>query len=180
MSLGLDQVEQNDLLVYEMRAPRIPKLWETADVLVRSIELAISNWFWAPFERQAVTTVCTELLENTIKYSDWKQKASPTFYFQCYDNRKVTVRTTNVVDPNDEHYHNFQRIVAQLKDPETAQAAYDARMCEIALSKEPVGDQTQLGLLRLAYENRCSMSCKLSSNNVLEVSATMDLNWLWS
>jgi hypothetical protein len=169
-----------ELLVYEVRAPRILQFWENCDRLVRSVLLALEDRVEADFEKRAIATVCNEMLENVLKYSNWGQEKRPLFHFEFFDDRRAIVRTQNVIDFQQQHHLRLQELLQVLHKTDTAKEAYEARVRDIASKGYDAKTSAQLGLLRLAHETRCTIDGDLNIQGVLTMEAKLDLNWMWA
>ncbi len=143
-------------LTYELSSKALTECWGAIGGIVHSICAAPENRQWTATERESIATVLRELLENTIKYADWTQPRPPSLEFRCYADRTVCVHTSNVVDLDAAYHKGFLAVLDRIKVSRSAKLAYEARTRAIA-SGSSFSGSVGLGLLRIAYENNCSI-----------------------
>lgn len=146
----------------------------------RNIELlrtSVQNCFQAVFSDidncNALSMVTGELLENAMKYGAWTGNEKPiSFRLRVRgDETRTTVEVENPVRDNDPHVPELNRTLAWIKGHDSAEAAYRARLLEIANAPDDPG-RSKLGLVRVAYEGGCELEARLDGN-VLTLIATL-------
>jgi hypothetical protein len=146
--------------------------WENVDLLRTSI----LNCFTAIFSEidgvHAFATVAAELLENAIKYGQWGDPTSKLHLRVWGDDREARVEVENPVDPASEDARELIKTIDWLKTFPTAEAAYRARLLEVAMSESGV---SKLGLARVAYEGACNLRAEIDGD-VLRVTSITKLS----
>lgn len=145
--------------------------WANVDLIVTSVQ----NCFCAMFANidgsHAIATVAGELLENAIKYGEWKgahlrlritgQKGSATVIVEnpCSDPASVElIRST----------------ITWIEGFASAKEAYCAKLLEVG-ARPAKGTMSGLGLVRIAYEGGCKLEAVVDGP-LVSVRATVPIS----
>ncbi|HVH48054.1 MAG TPA: hypothetical protein VM925_37225 [Labilithrix sp.] len=145
--------------------------WENVDLLRTSI----LNCFTAIFSEldgvHAFATVAAELLENAIKYGQWRDPSAKLHLRVWGDDDAAHVEVENPVDATSEDTRELLRTIDWLKTFPSAEHAYRAKLLEAATAPTGV---SRLGLARIAYEGGCEL-CAIIDGDVLRVTSVTKL-----
>ncbi len=119
----------------------------------------------------ALTMVISELIENGIKYGNFKAPENKVFLTIHIGSRVVTVEVVNPVDETAHvHLRRLDRTIQWIRGYQDPFQAYTERIR--AVSKRPLHDkESGLGLVRIAYEGKSILDFFVGDDNVLNVSA---------
>jgi len=117
-----------------------------ADVVGRNGEL-----------RHAVTLATCELLENAIRHSP---VGALIDYSLAVENGRATVRVGNPCAPGSEDGERLESVIRWIAGFSDPRLAYIERLRQIVAARE--GKKGGLGLVRVAYEGGCRLSCSLA------------------
>ncbi len=121
------------------------------------------------------TMVVSELIENSIKYGNFKRPGNSVVVTIHVEKRTVVVEVINPVDNSTQkHLQNLDRSIQWIRGYQDPFQAYVERVKQV--SRKPLRDQESgLGLVRIAYEGRSVLDCFVSEDDLLNVSAIADL-----
>ena len=131
----------------------------------RNIELlrtSVQNCYQAVFSDidgcNALAMVTGELLENAMKYGAWSRNEDPiSFRLRVQgDSEQTRVEVQNPIRDDDPQVNELKHTLAWIAGHESAEAAYRARLIEIANAPDDPG-ASKLGLVRVAYEGGCEL-----------------------
>jgi hypothetical protein len=107
--------------------------------------------------------IVAELLENAIKHGTWKSDVAPAFRLRVWSggDRHAFVSVENPIKADS--IAEVNRIIEFIRSHASADEAYRARLLEVAAN--PQAGVSGLGLVRVAYEGNCTLSCKASDDN---------------
>ncbi len=119
----------------------------------------------------ALTMVISELIENGIKYGNFKAPENKVILTIHIGSRVVTVEVVNPVDETAHvHLRRLDRTIQWIRGYQDPFQAYTERIR--AVSKRPLRDkESGLGLVRIAYEGKSILDFFVGDDNVLNVSA---------
>jgi hypothetical protein len=119
----------------------------------------------------ALTMVISELIENGIKYGNFKGPENKVILTIHIGSRIVTVEVVNPVDETAHvHLRRLDRTIQWIRGYQDPFQAYTERIR--AVSKRPLRDkESGLGLVRIAYEGKSILDFFVGDDNVLNVSA---------
>ena len=119
----------------------------------------------------ALTMVISELIENGIKYGNFKVPENKVILTIHIGSRVVTVEVVNPVDQADhDHLKRLDRTIQWIRGYQDPFQAYTERIR--AVSKRPLRDkESGLGLVRIAYEGKSILDFFVGDDNILNVSA---------
>lgn len=119
----------------------------------------------------ALTMVISELVENGIKYGDFRTPENNVILTIHIGPRIVTVQVINPVDETAyDHLKRLDRTIQWIRGYQDPFQAYTERIREV--SKRPLHDkESGLGLVRIAYEGKSILDFFVGEDNILNVSA---------
>lgn len=128
--------------------------WANVSLLVTSVQNCFNAMFSNVDGSQTVAMVTGELLENAIKYGAW---ASSGHYLRLNVRGGANRALVSVENPVEGGVvTDLQRTLDWIKEFPSAEAAYRARLLALAQTVDP--DVSKLGLVRIAYEGRCTIT----------------------
>jgi hypothetical protein len=138
--------------------------WANID-LVRT---SVLNCFTAIFQESPGCTsfanVASELMENAIKYGDWKD--GDRLHLRVWGDRgEASVQVENPIGPG-QSVGELLETLRWLGSFASPAEAYRARMLAFASAPRGGGGSTKLGLARVAYEGRCRLSAEVAGDVV--------------
>ena len=138
--------------------------WSNVD-LVRTSVLGCFHAIFADTEGcQSFATVASELMENAIKYGDWKEEGAGHLKLRVWgDARTASVQVEQPVAVDGESVRELLAMIEWLNGFADPEEAYRTRMLEIAAA--PAG-ATKLGLARIVYEGRCRLAAELDGSTL--------------
>ena len=141
--------------------------WRNVDLLRTSVQ----NCFIAVFADvdgcHAIAMVTGELLENALKYGNWASGERAMFRLRVVGNEgNIEVSVSNPLKPDDTNAQQLMTSLEWINSFPTPEAAYRARMLQIA--QDETGDESpsRLGLVRIAFEGNCRLTAKIDKGNV--------------
>jgi hypothetical protein len=119
----------------------------------------------------ALTMVISELIENGIKYGNFKASENKVILTIHIGSRAVTVEVVNPVDESaHNHLRRLDRTIQWIRGYQDPFQAYTERIR--AVSRKPLHDEESgLGLVRIAYEGKSILDFFVGDDNTLNVSA---------
>lgn len=130
--------------------------WSNVSLLVTSVQNCFNAMFANVKESRTVAMVTGELLENAIKYGTWKT-SDQRLHLRVNGSPEVTRITVD--NPTDlESFKELQRSLDWMAGFPDAEAAFRARLLALATTSDP--QVSKLGVVRIAYEGRCSVDAK--------------------
>ena len=148
--------------------------WRNIDLLRTSVQ----NCFIAVFADfdgcHAIAMVTGELLENALKYGNWASGERAMFRLRVVGNEgNIEVSVSNPLKPDDTNAQQLMTSLEWIASFPNPEAAYRARMLQIA--QDETGDESpsRLGLVRIAFEGNCRLTAKVD-NGTVTVTALLD------
>jgi hypothetical protein len=141
--------------------------WRNVDLLRTSVQ----NCFIAVFADvdgcHAIAMVTGELLENALKYGNWASGERAMFRLRVVGNEgNIEVSVQNPLKLDDTNAHQLMTSLEWINSFPTPEAAYRARMLQIAQDESGDESPSRLGLVRIAFEGNCRLSAKIDKNTV--------------
>ena len=141
--------------------------WRNIDLLRTSVQ----NCFIAVFSDldgcHAIAMVTGELLENALKYGDWSSADRAMFRLRVEGkDPNIQVSVQNPLKKDDANAQNLMKQIEWLASFPTPEAAYRARMLQIAQDETEEASPSRLGLARIAFEGNCRISAKIENGTV--------------
>ena len=123
----------------------------------------------------SLTMIISELVENGLKYGDFKTKGTKVAVIINLATSSVTVEVLNPVgDSAFEHLSKLDKTIQWIRGYQDPFEAYIERIKEV--SKKPLHDiESGLGLVRIAYEGNALLDFFVTENNMLNVSVVSNL-----
>ena len=118
----------------------------------------------------SLSMIISELIENGIKYGNFKIVENKVFVAINIERTIVTIEVLNPVDENSfNHLERLDKTIQWIRGYQDPFEAYIERIKEV--SKKPLNDlESGIGLVRIAYEGEAMLDFFLSENNMLNVS----------
>lgn len=136
---------------------RIPPQWARIERVRVAVSTCVSAVFADTDLEDALAMTCAELMENAIKYGHPSADRVQLTLFDHAD--QVVVEVVNM-PASDVSVHALRKQMDWIASFPSAQAAYLASLA--AVSEKPDGDTgSGLGLVRIAYEGGCRLSCEM-------------------
>ncbi|HVK82613.1 MAG TPA: hypothetical protein VM513_00830 [Kofleriaceae bacterium] len=150
--------------------------WRNVDLLRTSVQNCFTAVFADVDGCHAIAMVTGELLENALKYGDWVSGDRAMFRLRVNGMRNdvVEVSVQNPLRRDDTNAQALLSAIESINSYPTPEAAYRARMLQIAQNDDEDADLSRLGLVRIAFEGNCRLSAKIEDNTVTVI-ASLDL-----
>jgi hypothetical protein len=118
----------------------------------------------------SLSMIISELIENGIKYGNFKIVENKVFVAINIERTIVTIEVLNPVDESSfNHLERLDKTIQWIRGYQDPFEAYIERIKEV--SKKPLNDsESGIGLVRIAYEGEAMLDFFLSENNMLNVS----------
>ena len=122
-------------------------------------------------EVHSLIMIVSELIENSIKYGNFKLPNSIVSVTINISRGLITIEVINPVDKTtSSHLKRLDKTIQWIRGYQDSFQAYIERLKEI--SKKPLQDEESgLGLVRIAYEGKAILDFFVSDNDYLNVSA---------
>ena len=123
----------------------------------------------------SLSMIISELIENGIKYGNFKVVANKVAVVINIDHNTVTIEVFNPVDESAFiHLSRLDRTIQWIRGYQDPFEAYVERIKEV--SKKPLQDtESGIGLVRIAYEGKALLDFFVNDNNMLNVSVVSNL-----
>lgn len=140
--------------------------WRNIDLLRTSVQNCFTAVFADVDGCHAIAMVTGELLENALKYGDWVRGDRAMFRLKVAgDDGGIAVSVQNPLKDVAQAKTLTDTIewIGSFAKPE---AAYRARMLQIAQDEDAEATPSRLGLVRIAFEGNCRLTAKVVDNSV--------------
>jgi hypothetical protein len=149
--------------------------WKNIDLLRTSVQ----NCFTAVFADldgcHAIAMVTGELLENALKYGDWRSSDRTMFRLRVSGGAEnVEISVQNPAKTDDPQASALRKSIDWINSFPKPEAAYRARMLQIA-QEDTEESPSRLGLVRIAFEGNCHLAMAVD-NGIVTVTATLRLD----
>ena len=123
----------------------------------------------------SLSMIISELIENSIKYGNFKIKKKKVAVFIDLNNDTITIEVLNPVDEGAyEHLARLDKTIQWIRSYQDPFEAYIERLKEV--SKKPLNDEESgIGLVRIAYEGKALLDFFVGEKNMLNVSVVSNL-----
>lgn len=121
----------------------------------------------------AMSMVCTELVENAVKYGYFAQKESISATFCASDGTLSVAVSCPVAPDQDGHLERLDRMIQWIRGYQDPFEAYIERL-KIVSSQSLSSKESGLGLVRIAYEGRAVVDFYVDQQDMLLVSAHIE------
>lgn len=140
------------------------------------LRTSVQNCFTAIFSDiegcHALAMVTGELIENAIKYGDWRGADEQRFRLRVWgEGRSAHISVENPVTADDVNADQVLNTLGWMRGFASPIDAYRAKLLEIAAADRDPAD-SKLGLVRIAYEGNCQLSAEIA-RGVLRVQAEL-------
>lgn len=151
----------------------IPADWTRIELVRKAVGFCVWAVFGRGDLRDSLSMVSAELLENAMKYSTPEREVRLAI---AQDDGKLVVSVTNEVEATSRHLASLKERLAWIRGYASAADAYMAALAEVFDNKEgePTGEGG-LGMVRIAYEGGCELSCDVSVPGKVTVRAARAL-----
>ena len=118
----------------------------------------------------SVTMVCSELIENAVKYGDYPSQADGIL-LTIISGRKIIVEVKcPIIKSKNQHFQRLDRIIQWIRGHQNPFEAYIEKLKVV--SSKPADDQESgLGLFRIAYEGQSVLDFYVGEDGIISVSA---------
>lgn len=155
-------------------AMRVGPRWSNVERMRTAVLHSAEAVFGPGDASEVVSTVTSELMENAIKYGDWRPPYRIWLRIAVIGgHRSLRINVESPVDEGSPHLANLRRTLDWIEGFASPRDAYLARVQEIVERGEP--GSSGMGLVRIAGEGPCRLSASVLPSSLLLVSATVDL-----
>ncbi len=141
--------------------------WAGIEEVRASAVATLTAVYRNPEQAESLGMAVGELVENALKYGDWRNPAARAELHLSGDQHRIVIAVAQPSGSAD-HVRNLEEIIARIARAPSAEEAYVERMREVAVRTEGSGG---LGLTRIAFESRCLLSVEQRADGVLVMSA---------
>jgi hypothetical protein len=123
----------------------------------------------------SLSMIISELLENGIKYGNFKMIENKVVVVINIERNTVTIEVLNPVDESAfKHLSRLDKTIQWIRGYQDPFEAYIERIKEV--SKKPLNDvESGIGLVRIAYEGKALLDFFVGENNMLNVSVVSNI-----
>ena len=123
----------------------------------------------------SLSMIISELIENGIKYGNFKMVENRVVIIINIDRKTVTIEVLNPVDEDaDKHLSRLDKTIQWIRGYQDPFEAYIERIKEV--SKKPLKDaESGIGLVRIAYEGKALLDFFVGENSILNVSVVANI-----
>jgi len=123
----------------------------------------------------SLSMIISELLENGIKYGNFKMMENRVVVVINIERNTVTIEVLNPVDESAfKHLSRLDKTIQWIRGYQDPFEAYIERIKEV--SKKPLNDvESGIGLVRIAYEGKALLDFFVGENNMLNVSVVSNI-----
>lgn len=123
----------------------------------------------------SLSMIISELLENGIKYGNFKMIENRVVVVINIERNTVTIEVLNPVDESAfKHLSRLDKTIQWIRGYQDPFEAYIERIKEV--SKKPLNDvESGIGLVRIAYEGKALLDFFVGENNMLNVSVVSNI-----
>lgn len=123
----------------------------------------------------SLTMIISELIENGIKYGNFKLVENKVGVLINIETNIVTIEVINPVDESAfQHLCRLDKTIQWIRGYQDPFEAYIERIKEV--SKKPLYDaESGIGLVRIAYEGKALLDFFVNEHNILNVSVVSNL-----
>ena len=125
----------------------------------------------------SLSMIISELIENGIKYGDFKMVENKVVVSIQIEHNNVTIEVNNPVGERElalKHLNRLDKRIQWIRGYQDPFEAYIKRIKEV--SKKPLHDEESgIGLVRIAYEGKALLDFFVGDNSMLNVSVVSNL-----
>lgn len=154
---------------------RVGPQWNNIELLRTAVRNGAQAVFGEGDVSEVVGMITSELMENAVKYGDWRAPDRIWLRVAVVSYRRfVRIEVECPIEAGSEHLEHLREMLRWIDSFPSPQEAFLARMHEIAERGDKDGE-SGMGLVRVACEGPCRFDTSLGEGGVLTVRATMDL-----
>jgi hypothetical protein len=148
--------------------------WRNVDLLRTSVQNCFTAVFADVDGCHTIAMVTGELLENALKYGDWRSSDSARFRLRIHGEQShlVTVSVENPLHGDDPNADALRTAIEWINSFPSAETAYRARLMQISQAEDAL---SRLGLVRIAFEGNCRLQMHVAGGTAT-VTALLDLS----
>jgi hypothetical protein len=155
-------------------ATRVGPRWSNIDRMRTAVLHGAEAVFGPGDISEVVSTITSELMENAVKYGDWRPPDRLWLKVTVIGGgRSLQIDVECPTDEGSTHLTNLHRMLSWIDTFPTPRDAYYERVREIAESGDR--ETSGMGLVRMAAEGPCRLSASLLDGGMLRVSAVVDI-----
>ena len=150
--------------------------WEYIEEVRSECETFFKTHDFSENDTHSLVMIISELMENSIKYGDFSIPETMVDISVDIHNNKVLIEVLNPVTESDRHHlHKLDRTIQWIRGYQDPFEAFIEKLRHV--SKKPLHDnESGLGLVRIAYEGKAVLDFFVDEENMLNVSAIIDIS----
>jgi len=141
--------------------------WDRVEPVREAVARCVRATYASEEMSDALSMVAAELLENAVKYGS----GGATINFALDDRDGPTVSVSNTVEDHSPHPEKLRRRIEWVSSFADPEEAYLQTMTRVYQSGNLVEGSSSLGILRIAHEGHCAISCELPDPRTVTVKA---------
>lgn len=116
------------------------------------------------------TMITCELVENSIKYGDFRKNKTVDLYIKILQ-KKISIIVKNPIGEKSKKYlHELDKTIQRVRGFQDPYEAYVERMREISMEALD-NKKSGLGIVRISYEGHAIIDFFINEDKILNVSA---------
>ena len=150
--------------------------WEYIEEVRSECETFFKTHDFSENDTHSLVMIISELMENSIKYGDFSIPETMVDISVDIHNNKVLIEVLNPVTESDRHHlQKLDRTIQWIRGYQDPFEAFIEKLRHV--SKKPLHDnESGLGLVRIAYEGKAVLDFYVDEENMLNVSAIIDIS----
>ena len=150
--------------------------WEYIEEVRSECEIFFKTHDFSENDTHSLVMIISELMENSIKYGDFSIPETMVDISVDIHNNKVLIEVLNPVTESDRHHlQKLDRTIQWIRGYQDPFEAFIEKLRHV--SKKPLHDnESGLGLVRIAYEGKAVFDFFVDEENMLNVSAIIDIS----
>ncbi|RME25084.1 MAG: hypothetical protein D6806_08535 [Deltaproteobacteria bacterium] len=158
-------------IAFEISIPIGPE-WRSVELLRTSILNCLAAMFHDKEFCHSVSVVAGELMENSIKYGDWEGD-NRHFRLRAYgSNHRIVIEVQNPIKPDSSHLKNLESTINWISSFDDPASAFMEKIKGM-IHQDQAGDESGLGLARIASESNCSLEFESTTPGLILVRAVI-------
>ena len=148
--------------------------WENTGYIQEATWNLISCTINDETRAHSISMICTELVENAVKYGDSDYQGKDAIKFNMKGSEsEIIIEVKNKI--KDEQEANVRRLDETIQWIRGYQNPFEAYMDRLYWAAKSTGDESMMGMVRMAYEGQAILDFYLNENNEIAISATVQL-----
>jgi len=149
--------------------------WENLDHIRSKVEHFLKQNHFGLNDIYSIVMVCSELVENAIKYGDYNSPQSKiSINIELNDSGIITEVKNPMLENNNRHVRQLDKTIQWIRGFQNPFEAYREKLKEVA-EKDYIVDESGLGLARIAYEGESILDFYLEDKNMINVTAVYQI-----